>query len=207
MIGEMTVAESQRARMFAAISRAVVEKSYPRVTVADVVRIAGVSRRTFYEHFSGLEDCFLAAYEAGAQHVIVRILDGQAALPPGDWRLRARVALETYTESLAAAPEFARVFVIDIMGAGERAVTLRGHGYDMFIEQFRLLAQLASREDERIGPISDLVLTALVGGIAELVQRHILSHGAETLGELAPTLADLAIQAIEGAGAVTAAGR
>lgn len=203
----MPVAESQRARMFDAVSRAVVEKSYARVTVADVVRIAGVSRRTFYEHFSGLEECFLAAYESGAQHVIVRILDGQAALPPGDWRLRARVALETYTASLAAEPEFARVFVLDILGAGERAVELRRRGYDLFIEQFRLLAALASREDERIGPISDMVLTALVGGIAELVQRHIVSHGAETLGDLAPTLGDLAIQAIEGAGATTAAQR
>lgn len=197
----MSVSQSQKARMFDAISRAVVEKSYARVTVADVVRIAGVSRRTFYEHFTGLEDCFLAAYDAGAQHVIVRILDGQAALPPGDWRLRARVALETYTASLAAQPEFARVFVLDILGAGERAIALRRHGYDLFIEQFRLLAKLASAEDDRIGPIPDLVLIALVGGIGELVQRHILSYGAETLGELGPMLGDLAIQAIEGAGA------
>jgi AcrR family transcriptional regulator len=201
VIGDINIADSQRARMFEAMSRAVAEKSYARTTVADVVRIAGVSRRTFYEHFTDKEDCFLAAYEAGAQAVIVRILDAQASLPPGDWRGRARVALETYTASLAAAPEFARVFTIDVLGCGDRAVELRQRGHDMFIEQFRLLAALAAEEDPAIGPIPDLALTALVGGISEIVSRHIVRHGATTLGELAPGLGDLAIQVVERAGA------
>jgi AcrR family transcriptional regulator len=201
VIGDISIAESQRGRMLAAMSSAVAEKSYARTTVADVVRIAGVSRRTFYEQFADKEACFLAAYEAGAQEVIVRILDAESAEHGGDWRGRARIALETYTESLAAEPEFARVFIIDVLGCGDRAVELRQRGHDMFIEQFRLLAALAAEEDPAIGPIPDLALTALVGGISEIVQRHIVSEGAETLPTLAPALGELAIQVIERAGA------
>jgi AcrR family transcriptional regulator len=199
----MSIAESQRSRMFAAMTQAVVEKSYARTTVADVVRLAGVSRRTFYEHFSDKEACFLAGYEAGTQQLIVRILDGQTSLPPGDWRSRARNAIDTYTMALAAEPDFARVFLVDVLGAGERAVELRLQVYDMFLEQFRRLAELAAAE-EGLRPISDLVLRALVGGIGELVQRHILTEGAANLRELAPALHELAVRAIEGAGAPVA---
>ena len=61
---------SQRARMLDAISRAVAEKGYARVTVGDVVSMAGVSRRTFYEQFTDKEDCFLAAYATGTDALI-----------------------------------------------------------------------------------------------------------------------------------------
>jgi AcrR family transcriptional regulator len=207
MILEMSIGEQQRSRMFEAMTRAVAQKGYARTTVADVVAGAGVSRRTFYEHFKDREDCFLAAYQYGTQHVIVQILDGQTALPPGDWRGRARNALRTYTASLAASPEFARVFVIDVLGAGPKAVELRQQVYDMFLEQFRRLAALAAREEEGIGRISDVALVALVGGIGEIVQRRILGEGAETLEALAPSLGDLAIQVIEAAGATAGARR
>jgi len=57
--------EWQNARMLHAMTRAVSEKGYAKVTVADIVALAGVSRRTFYEHFKDVEDCFVSAYEAG----------------------------------------------------------------------------------------------------------------------------------------------
>jgi hypothetical protein len=71
----------------------------------------------------------------------------------------------------------------------------------MFIDQFRGLATLAAHQDESIGGVSDLTLRGLVGGIGEVVQHHIVTEGAETLVDVAPALAGLAIQVIEGAGA------
>ena len=59
------VLASQRGRMLAAIAEAVAEKGYAATTVADVVGRAGVSRKTFYEHFADKEECFLAAWDAG----------------------------------------------------------------------------------------------------------------------------------------------
>jgi AcrR family transcriptional regulator len=191
--------------MLDAVTRAVVEKGYARTTVADIVARAEVSRRTFYEQFENKEDCFLAAYEAGAQAVMADILAAMEALPPdAGWRTRARVALEAFTASLAASPEFARVFLVDVLGAGHRAVELRQRVYDLFSDRLGLLVMRARDEDGSIGPVPDLVLRALVGGIGELVQRQILTEGAASLGGLAPALAQLAVQAIEGAGAVTA---
>src|SRR6195256_1200113 len=61
------VLASQRGRMLAAMAEAVAEKGYVGTAVADVIERAGVSRETFYEHFSSKEDCFLAAYDTGVE--------------------------------------------------------------------------------------------------------------------------------------------
>jgi hypothetical protein len=71
--------------------------------------------------------------------------------------------------------------------------------YDLFAERLRVLVTSAARQDNSLEPVSDLVLRALVGGIGELVQRHILTAGAASLGELTPALAQLAIRMLEGA--------
>jgi AcrR family transcriptional regulator len=198
---EPEVSASQRARMLDAVSRSVARKGYARVTVADVVALAGVSRRTFYEHFTDKEACFLAAYSTGTDVVIGDIVAAIAGMPDADWRERLRVALEAYTATLAAEPEISRALLVDVLGAGPRAVELRQRVYDRFGDQWRFIADQALAQDAGIGPVSDLVLRALVGGIGELVQRQILTEGAETLPDLTPTLATLAIRVIEGAGA------
>src|SRR4051794_24535271 len=62
--------ESQRGRMLAAMATAVGEKGYAEVAVADVIARAGVSRKTFYEHFENKQQCFLAAYDAGVEMML-----------------------------------------------------------------------------------------------------------------------------------------
>src|SRR4051812_29126312 len=64
------VLASQRGRMLEAMASATAEKGYVHTTVGDVVKRAGVSRETFYEQFSGKEDCFIAAFDAGVEEVL-----------------------------------------------------------------------------------------------------------------------------------------
>src|SRR3954449_330700 len=61
------VVVAQKRRMHEGVVRAVAEKGYPATTVTDIIGNAGVSRSTFYEHFSDKEDCFLSAYDEGAE--------------------------------------------------------------------------------------------------------------------------------------------
>src|SRR3954452_15441719 len=95
-------AETQRARMLEATARAVASKGYAKTTVADVVALAGVSRRTFYEDFADKEECFLATYEVAARSLVAAV--GAAVRESGqsDWHERVRVGLTVYTELLAA---------------------------------------------------------------------------------------------------------
>ena len=47
------IANEHRHRLLEGMAQAVAEKGYADTTIADIVREAGVSRRTFYEHFAG----------------------------------------------------------------------------------------------------------------------------------------------------------
>ena len=57
------VTQIQRSRMLAAAVEAVEDVGYARMTVAQVIGRARVSRKTFYDVFTDREDCFLAAFE------------------------------------------------------------------------------------------------------------------------------------------------
>ena len=199
--GRGAVAASQRARMLDAVVRAVADRGYARVTVADVVGLAGVSRRTFYEHFTDKQECFLAAYQTGVEVIIAGVLAATAEVPDAEWREKLRVGLEAYTRVLASEPEFARTLLIDVLGAGREAVELRQRLYELFVERFHQLSLQAMEQDPAIAPVPDVFLRALVGGIGELVQQHILREGAETLEELTPVLVQVAETVIEFGGA------
>ena len=77
------VLASQRGRMLGAMADAVASKGYAGTTVADVVAGAGVSRKTFYEHFRDKEECFLAAFDAGVDLLLAAIVGAQ---PPATTR-------------------------------------------------------------------------------------------------------------------------
>jgi AcrR family transcriptional regulator len=178
--------------MLAAMVAAVAEKGYAAVTVGDVVARAGVSRRTFYEQFEDKESCFLAAYECGADGVLAAVsaaVDAQG----DDWRARVRAGIETYTGALAIEPALARTLIVDVLGAGPRAVELRQEVYGRFVDRFREARDLAAAEQR----IPELYLRGLVGAIAELVQGHVVAHGAETLRDITPELVDLALAVFE----------
>src|SRR2546425_573697 len=57
------VARNQRTRIFGAMIEAVAGHGYHETTVADVIALAGVSRRAFYELFANKQDCFLATHD------------------------------------------------------------------------------------------------------------------------------------------------
>ncbi|MGH2822903.1 MAG: TetR/AcrR family transcriptional regulator, partial [Thermoleophilaceae bacterium] len=75
----VVVAASQRARLLEAVGRAVADKGYAAATIDDIVRGAGVSKKTFYEHFKDKLDCFLAAYEAASDELLGRLREAQSS--------------------------------------------------------------------------------------------------------------------------------
>ena len=92
------VAASQRTRLLEAVGRAVADKGYAAATIDDIVRDAGVSKKTFYEHFSDKLDCFLAAYEAASDELLEHVraaqegaecANGSSAPAPASTRISA----------------------------------------------------------------------------------------------------------------------
>lgn len=90
------VIKHQRARIYGALVEVVAERGYERTSVKQIIGLAGVSRRSFYEQFSNKEECFLAAFDMIAGRNIKRL--GKAYLLSGDnLEERLRSAFSSFT--------------------------------------------------------------------------------------------------------------
>ena len=191
------VREAQRARMLSAMVQAVGDKGYARVAVADVIERAGVSRKTFYEQFANKDDCFLAAYDASVDELLAKIDDALEAIAP-DWFAAHRAAVETYLDTLAGGPAFAKALLIEVLGAGPEALSRRAAVEQRFAEQLENVHRRARQDIPEIPEVPPHTFLAAVGAVNELVTAHVLEHGAQTLPELADAIVDVQLALLVG---------
>ncbi len=194
-----TVIASQRARMLDAMAQCVAAKGYAVTTVADVVSLATVSRRTFYEQFRDKEVCFLAALDEGLQFLLLTIRDALAAHPHADWRSRVRLSIEAYLSGLAAKPTFARAFLIEAIAVGPQIFERRDAVFSRWVDQWRALEKIARSEGASIPEISNEQMLVLVAGIEELVRKCLRTRGAEHLRDLVEPATAVALTMLGGA--------
>ena len=183
------VLASQRQRMLESMAETVAEKGYAGTTVGDVVSGAGVSRKTFYEHFRDKEDCFLAAFDSGVDALLDAIASAQPEEPTRMSLVRARV--RAYLVTLAARPEFARTFLIEVFAAGPRALECRQRVLGRFEEFLRGLHAEARREVPDLPAVRDVVWVAAVGALNEVVTQHVRDGRVEELPALEDTLVEI----------------
>jgi len=197
----VAVAAAQRERLLDAVAEAVAAEGYATATVSDVVSIAAVSRRTFYEQFSDLESCFLAAYQAGMETLLEEIRAAVRLLhPEAPWRDRVAVSLEAYLEALAARPAAAWAFSIESLGAGRKVLAKRRGVLERWVRQWRELQALARHQEPSLPELGDDQLLLLVGGIEELVRDCLRARGAHHLPELADRLTEIVLYTLTGGG-------
>jgi AcrR family transcriptional regulator/DNA-binding MarR family transcriptional regulator len=130
------VTEIQRARMLSAAVEAIEENGYARLTVAQVIGRAKVSRKTFYDLFADREDCFLAVFERTLEQMRVRVVE--AFEQESSWRESVRAGLAALLVFIDEEPELARLCVVDALGGGPRVLE----------ERARVLGQLRTIIDE-----------------------------------------------------------
>src|SRR5205085_10759661 len=96
------------------MAAAIEVKGYRETTVADVVRIARTSRRTFYEQFDDREACFLALFDATNDRTMEEIAD--AVHPDTPLEEQVDRALEAYIDNVCRHPGLYRSFVRELPG-------------------------------------------------------------------------------------------
>lgn len=162
-LSRATVAESQRWRLIEAIVEVSARDGYAETSVASVIERAGVSRKTFYEHFDDKEDCFLTAYDVVSDRLIADLVAASAGHKTQDARRTAQVT--RFLEVLAAEPAGARVFMVDVLGAGPRALKRREDVNRRFADALYGDASVdAVRRAATVGGVNNVVASALIAG-------------------------------------------
>lgn len=175
-----------RSRLLEGMASAVAAKGYPATTIGDVVREAGVSRRTFYEHYPNKLDCFIALYGA-ASHNALKVLRAGVA-PTSDWPAQVDQALDAYFTSLSRNPQLMRTLFVEVLGLGNVGLAARRRT-NQALADFMLEVVNSGRAHNP--PLTSEMASAAVGGINELILKAIEDDHIHSLPELAPIAAQL----------------
>lgn len=180
------IARSQRARLLYAITVAVGEKGYAATTIADVVRIARLSRTTFYQQFADKESCLIAAYEAAQFGLVRAVIDGQK--PGSDFRARLVDSTRAYLRYERDYPEMTRAMLIEINAAGLRAWECREEAYERFARMQRALYDIRRGERPELPELPDEIFLGVVAAIEEMVRSYLRANKLHRLMELEPAM-------------------
>ncbi len=188
------IAQHQRARIIAALAEETVEKGYRAVTVADIVRRAGIARNTFYENFSSKEDCFLAASEFAVKEALRRVVV-DAASQVDFWPARVNAGLAAFLHYVASEPALARTCIVEALSAGPAAVERYERSIQAFVPLFRMGRKVSSQGEDLPGTLEETI----VGGIFWIIYQRIIMEQAEQIEELLPELVEFALTPYIGA--------
>lgn len=155
-----------RQRLLDALEESIAEDGYPRTTVADIVRRARTSRRTFYEHFDSREACFVALLTDANAEQVTQISAAVDADSP--WRDQVRQAIEAWISSGEARPSLMLSWIRDVPSLGDAARLLQRNVTEKFIEMVQTLAGAEQFRSAGIGPVSRQRIIMLLGGLREL---------------------------------------
>jgi AcrR family transcriptional regulator len=176
------VVENQRERILSAVADVTSVAGYREMSVEDVIVTAGVSRRTFYEHFKNKDDAFLAAYDAVLAQLFASVQDAFEREERGTDRLRAGLA--AFLDFIAREPAFARMCIVEALAAGSEAVSRRNAAMAAFA---RIIDENARELGTPLHP-PELTVETIVGGIYEVIYTRVVRGEIRELPRLLPDL-------------------
>lgn len=171
-----------RSRLLEGMAHAVAAHGYAETTIADIVRQAGVSRRTFYEHFASKAELLVALYEASS-HNALKLLKG-AIDPAHAWQTQVECALNAYLGCMAQNPVLMRTLFIEILGLGAQGLASRRRVNQEIADFMLEVINAGQGQAGRKAPLTPVMATAIVGAINELVLQYIEQDRVAQLQEL-----------------------
>ena len=161
------VAADHRGRLLAGLATALRERSYWEITVADVVRHARTSRRTFYEHFADKQDCLIALLQEENDQTVARI--AAAVNPRSPWQAQVRQAIEAWIGGVEDDPSVRLCWIRVVPSLGAAARPLLRRMMTAFADLIRTLAESPELASAGVTPPAPQETVMLLGGLKELI--------------------------------------
>ena len=169
------------------------ERGYRAVTVADIVRRAGIARSTFYENFSSREDCFLEAQKYAMSAALEQVIAAAGEIE--DWPQRVEAGLAAFLAYIAREPALARTCMVEALAAGPAAMQSYEESLQSFVSLFRLGRDVSPYG----GELPEALEEALIGGVFWILYQRLSLSEAEQIEELLPELVEFTLTPYLGA--------
>lgn len=189
------IVRHQRARITDALALEASERGYRAVTVADIVKRAGIARNTFYENFSSKEDCLLSAQQYAMAAALEQVVTAAGEIE--DWPGRVEAGLAGFLAYIAREPALARTCMVEALAAGPAAMQSYEESLQSFVSLFRLGRDVSPYGAE----LPETLEEALIGGVFWILYQRLLLVGTEQIEELLPELVEFTLTPYLGTGA------
>jgi AcrR family transcriptional regulator len=164
-----------RQRLLEGMAAAIRECGFRDSTVADVVRYARTSRRTFYEYFPSKQACFIALLQRANAGLVRRIA---AAVDPGArWEDQARQAIEAWIAEAQADRALTLSWIRDLPSLGDDARYLQREALEAFVVLIQDLSDTPELRAAGVAPPSRQLALLLLGGLRELIATTVEDGG------------------------------
>ncbi len=190
------VAVRKRRRITDAMAGLTAEQGYEATKIADIVKRAGVARKTLYDNFDGKEEVFLAALDSAVEEMTVEIDEACASAVEEGWERRVEAGLRAFLGFVAEQPDAARMCIVEAVSATPAASVRYEEALLRFVE---LLRRNAPAETGLPATIEE----TLVGGVAWILHQQIRRGAAGQALKLLPELLDFVLSPYRGVAKMT----
>lgn len=174
-----------RRRLLDGLAASIAVRGYRASTVADIVRHARTSKRTFYDQFDGKEQCFLELLHADTDQLGEDI---RAAIDPdADWRRQIHQAVQAYVGSIEARPAVTLSWIRELPSLGAAARPVQRRGLQLLTD---LLIELSGSPGFRragLPPLTPPLAVILLAGLRELTALAV-EDGSDVRGIVEPAV-------------------
>ncbi len=178
------VAEDQRRRLIAAMIQFAGKRGYAATTVAELIKRAGVSRKTFYEHFSDRKPLLIAAFDD-----VASIEFGEARAAPlrtGGGTPEFEALMHSLCMTAQQSPGAIALCTIEIAAARPEGLERRDRLMSVYGE---LIAESLHIDHETLPLLPGALTRTCAGSIHRMIDARLRMGRTGELSRLAPELA------------------
>jgi AcrR family transcriptional regulator len=155
-----------RRRLLDGLAASIGERGYRATTVADIVRHARTSKRTFYDQFASKEQCFLELLRADTERLAEDIR--AAVNPEADWHRQIRQAVEAYVGNIESRPAITLSWIRELPSLGAAARPVQRRGLQLLTNLLVDLSGSPGFRRAKLPPLTAPLAVILLGGLREL---------------------------------------
>lgn len=160
-----------RSRLLDGLDASINERGYRDTTVADIVRHARTSKRTFYDQFSSKQECFIELLRTNNEEMIKRIRG--SVDPEAEWQQQIRQAVGAYVDHIASRPAITLTWIREAPALGADALPLHRLAMTAFTDMLVDLSDSPGFRRANLPPITPPLALIIVGGLRELTALYV----------------------------------
>jgi AcrR family transcriptional regulator len=174
-----------RRRLLDGLADSITERGYRATTVADVVRSAKTSKRTFYDEFASKEECFVELLTANNEDLIARIT--AAVDPEATPEEQVVDAVGAYVEHIESRPAVTLSWIREAPALGDLARPLNRLAMQHLTDMLVGISLSPGFDRAGLAPISRPLALILLGGLRELTAL-LVEDGQDVRGIVEPAV-------------------